>query len=139
MGVGVKVRAVVWYVGEHELLNAFFSTASVRLEPAGWGTRFPHLMNELFEGDLPAEHAAAAAEELEVVRAELREHPPSEVVWDVYDRDRRPPWGDDISPDITDLSNYFVTADGEDLIGKLAEALDFAARKDAPARIVTGV
>lgn len=34
-----------------------------------------------------------------------------------------PPWGTDISPSITDLSNYFVTSDGNDPLTVLGHAL----------------
>jgi hypothetical protein len=56
-------------------------------------------------------------------------------VWDVEDRSKRPPWGDDISPDITDLGNYFVTEDGRDLIDVVAEAIGYAGRSGARLRI----
>ncbi len=36
------------------------------------------------------------------------------------------PWGDDIGSDITDLSNYFVTSEGEDLITIITHAIDKA-------------
>jgi hypothetical protein len=68
--------------------------------------------------------------ELDQIREELRRLPPSDVVWDVEDRDKQPPWGDDISDDITDLGNYFVTEDGRDLFDVLIRRLDSAARRD---------
>jgi len=37
---------------------------------------------------------------------------------------KRPPLGNDISAEITDLSNYFVTSAGRDLIGLVAECLE---------------
>lgn len=39
---------------------------------------------------------------------------------------KQPPWGANISEEITDLSNYFVTSSGEDLIILLKHALDKA-------------
>lgn len=39
---------------------------------------------------------------------------------------KQPPWGNDISEDITDLSNYFVTSDGEDFLTILLHALEKA-------------
>lgn len=39
---------------------------------------------------------------------------------------QQPPWGNDISEDITDLSNYFVTSDGEDFLTILLHALEKA-------------
>ena len=32
------------------ILNSFFSTVFVRLENANWGSRYPILMNELYQG-----------------------------------------------------------------------------------------
>lgn len=34
-----------------------------------------------------------------------------------------PPWGDDISEDIEDLSDYFITSDGKNLIAVFNEAI----------------
>jgi hypothetical protein len=93
-------------------------------------------MNELYYGELAGEHAPGALAELAQVHAELRRLPPSDVVWDVEDRAKQPPWGDDISAEITDLGNYFVTADGRDLIDTAAEAIAYAGRSGAPLRVV---
>lgn len=48
------------------------------------------------------------------------------MIWDIDDRSLTPPWGDNISDDITDLSNYFVTSEGEDFLSVFAAALDKA-------------
>jgi 2,3-bisphosphoglycerate-dependent phosphoglycerate mutase len=135
VSVGLRVRSNVWLVGTSDFFHAFFSTISARLEPDGWGTRFPALMNELYAGELPAEHAPAALAELDQIREELRRLPPSDVVWDVEDRGKQPPWGEDISDEITDLGNYFVTEDGKDLIDVMAEAIAYAARAGAAVRV----
>jgi hypothetical protein len=135
VAVGLSVRGNVWLVGTGDFFHAFFSTISARLEPDGWGTRFPVLMHELYAGELAAGHAPAALAELHQVREELGRLPPSDIVWDVEDRGRQPPWGDDISGEITDLGNYFVTADGQDLIDTAAEAIGYAGRAGAPLRV----
>jgi hypothetical protein len=135
LAVALRVRGHVWPVGTGDFLHAFFSTVSARLETQGWGSRFPVLLKELYSGELAGEHAPAALAELERLREELRRLPPSDVVWDVEDRSKRPPWGDDISPDITDLGNYFVTEDGRDLIDVAAEAIGYAGRSGARLRI----
>jgi hypothetical protein len=129
------VRSNLWLVGTGDFFHAFFSTVGARLEPDGWGSRFPVLQNELYQGELAAEHAPAALAELDQVREELRRLPPSDVVWDVEDRSKQPPWGDDISDEITDLGNYFVTEDGKDLIDTAAEAIAYAGRAGAPLRV----
>ena len=60
------------------------------------------------------------------VRKELKNFPSSDVIWDAEDLSLTPPWGNNISSDIADLSNYFVTSDGRDLISVLNEALEDA-------------
>lgn len=133
MAVGLRVGSNVWPVGTGDFFHSFFSTISVRLEPEGWGTRFPAVMHELYRGRLEGgEPAERALSELEQIRSELAAFPPSEVVWDAEDRSKQPPWGDDISDDITDLSNYFVTEDGRDLFEVLDEAVGYAARSARP-------
>jgi Immunity protein 70 len=127
MGVNLNVANIMWPVGAASFFTSFFSTIVALLEPAGWGTRFPVLMDELYQGELSGDRAAEARKELDTIQHELRAYPPSAVVWDIYDRSKRPPWGDDIADDITDLGNYFVTSDGRDLIRVLGEALEFAA------------
>jgi hypothetical protein len=57
---------------------------------------------------------------------------PGEVVWDAEDRSRRPPWGEDIAPEITSLADYFVTEDGRDLLAVLDEAVRYAVRSRRP-------
>ena len=65
-----------------------------------------------------------ALQELDIIERELKSFSPDKVVWDIEDLSQEPPWGDDISPDITDLSNYFVTSDGENLITIMRHAFE---------------
>lgn len=132
MAVELRAGSVVWPIGSADFFNAFFSTIAATLEPDGWGSRFPAVMKQLYAGEIGGEDAARALAELDQIREELRAHPPSDVVWDYEDRSKRPPWGDDIADTITDLGNYFVTADGKDLFDVLAEALGYAARSEYP-------
>jgi hypothetical protein len=111
-------------VGTPDFFHAFFSTVSGNLEPAGWGSRFPILLRELYKGELGKVRAEHARIELAQIRTEMSSLPPDRVIWDFADRSKRPPWGNDISSDITDLSNYFVTSAGRDLIDVIAECLD---------------
>ncbi|SCY48411.1 Immunity protein 70 [Pseudobutyrivibrio sp. AR14] len=41
--------------------------------------------------------------------------PISNVIWDIDDLNKPVPWGDNISSDITDLSNYFCYERGKGL------------------------
>lgn len=139
MGVVLTAGREAWRVGAGSFFNAFFSTVAARLEPDGWGTRFPLVMRGLFDGEVVPEDVAGARGELAAIREELRAFPPGEVVWDYEDRSARPPWGDDISPEITDLGNYFVTSEGEDLFDVLDAALADAERRGEPLLVEGGL
>lgn len=131
------VKYYIYTIGTADFLHAFFSTVCGRLENEKWGSRFPHLMNELYQGVLPVKHLAAGTEELSQIKQELAQFAPDQVIWDIDDRSLTPPWGDNISDDITDLSNYFVTIEGEDFLSVFAAALDKAQQRNASLKIQT--
>jgi len=124
MGVGLKLRSVTDEIGSPDFFHAFFSTVHHHLEDGEWGCAFPAIMKELYAGELEEDRAAIALEELNTIATRLKELPPDRVVWDIENLDAKPPWGDNISSDITDLSNYFVTSTGRDLIETMREALE---------------
>ena len=119
-----------WFqIGTGDFLHSFFSTVALRLENGLWGSKYPIIMNELYQGELPANKTDLAIDELIQIKEGLRGLSSEQVVWDIEDLSKQPPWGNKISPDITDLSSYFVTSDGEDFIGVLERALKTAAEE----------
>ena len=134
--VGIIVGPRYYEIGSGSFLHSFFSTVCIRLEEGKWGTRFPTLMNGLYEGQLENSDVLEAKKELQIVRDELSDFPPNNVVWDRDDLNARPPWGNNISKDITDLSNYFVTSDGKDLITVMLRA--FADAESSGENIMIG-
>lgn len=135
MAVGFKVSFYWYQIGQGDFLHSFFSTVAYRLEDGKWGSRFPVIMNELYQGKACAEHIATALEELDVITEELRTHAPDRVIWDIEDLSKQPPWGSRISERITDLSNYFVTSDGSDFLTIFLHALEMAQRKNCEIEI----
>lgn len=131
------VKYYIYTIGTADFLHTFFSTVCGRLENGKWGIRFPHLMNELYQGVLPVKHLASGTEELSQIKQELAQFAPDQVIWDIDDRSLTPPWGDNISDDITDLSNYFVTSEGEDFLSVFAAVLDKAQQRNASLKIQT--
>lgn len=126
MSVAFVVGDEYYSVGSGDFLHSFFSTVAYNLENGDWGIKYPYIMNELYRGELEVESVKECLAELEIIRTELKKYLPDKVVWDIDDLSKRPPWGDNISADITDLSNYFVTNDGEDFIEVLKDALEKA-------------
>ena len=124
MAIGFKIDFLWYQVGTPDFLHAFFSTISYNLEGNKWGSKYPILMNELYQGKLKWENASKAVEELKLIREKLKKFSAEYVVWDIEDMSKQPPWGKNISTDITDLSNYFITSDGRDLISVILMALN---------------
>ena len=83
-------------------------------------------MNELYQGKLTNANVPNAKVELNTIESELKKLSPDKVIWDMEDPAKQPPWGKEISNQITDLSNYFVTSDGRDFLMILHKALDAA-------------
>lgn len=124
MAVGFKVDCFWYQVGHGDFLHSFFSTISYHLEPDGWGSKYPFLIEHLYNGKLSYEYVQKAIDEVNEIRRKLAEYKPSEVIWDIEDLKKQPPWGDKISSHITSLANYFVTSDGRDLFEVLLSALE---------------
>lgn len=127
MAVGISVGSITDELGASSFVHSFFSTISVHCEPNGWGSRFPRLMKDLYQGRLAYAYAEQALEELRQAKSALEILPPSAVVWDIENRSAKAPWGDNISPNITSLGNYFVSSTGRDVFGIFEEALQASA------------
>ncbi|WP_289891273.1 immunity 70 family protein [Virgibacillus pantothenticus] len=123
MAVGFRIDFLLYQIGHGDFLHSFFSTISFHLEPEGWGTKYPYLLKKLYQGKLSWKDAPKALEELNTIQKQLKHYGPDKVIWDIEDLSKQPPWKDNISSEITDLSNYFVTSDGRDLIEVLKRAL----------------
>ena len=121
--VGFIVDEDYYEIGSAKFLNCFFSTVAYRLENGIRGSVYPTIMNDVYSGVLGWRKAGDALRELGIIAEKLKSFLPADVVWDIDDLTKRPPWGDNISEDITDLSNYFVTSGGEDLIEVFRNAL----------------
>ena len=62
----------VWLVLlDNWILNFFFSTVFVRLENANWDSRYPILMNELYQGRVSVYHLKNCLLELQSIRIEF--------------------------------------------------------------------
>lgn len=135
MSVGVRVGSIVSEIGASSFFNAFFSTIKGLLEPEGAGTRFPIISGEFYEGHVSANQIDQAIAELKIIKNELSKFPPAAVIWDIDDRSKAPPWGTNISSDITSMGNYFVTSTGRDLLDTLFETFEYAKKKGADVMI----
>ena len=135
MAVGFKVKFYWYQIGRGDFLHSFFSTVAYNLENENWGSRFPIIMNGLYHEKIERGNIDNALEELSIIKKELQAFSPEKVVWDIEDLSKQPSWGNDISKDITDLSNYFVMSDGNDFLTVFFHALEKAKEVSAEIEI----
>ncbi|EOQ26089.1 Imm70 family immunity protein [Bacillus cereus group sp. RP37] len=122
MAVGFSVDIFFYEAGHPDFLHSFFSTISYHTEPEGWGTKYPLLMKDLYFDKLKWQDVPEALKNVEEIRETLSKIPPSEVLWDIEDLTKRPPWGDKIPSKITNLANYH-SIQGKDFLTLLKNAL----------------
>lgn len=121
MGIGLKVGNETYELGTSDFLYAFFSTVRHHLDKRRWWPAYPNILRKLYKGELSAADADPALAELHEIQEKFRAYSPQQVIWDIDDLSKHPPWNNNISPDITNLSNYFVTSHGRDLFEVLDE------------------
>ena len=92
MAVGFKVEFFWYQIGTGDFLHSFFSTIAYNLENKNWGSRFPVIMNELYQGKMSAENVDKAITELEIIKKELKKYPPQKAIWDIDDLSKQSPW-----------------------------------------------
>lgn len=126
MAIGLKVKFNWYQIGEADFLYSFFSTVARNLENNIWGSRFPAFMNDLYLGKVNFDNLKFVENELEIIKEELKKLPVDKLVWNKEDLSKLPPWGTDISPDIKNLSDYFVTSNGNNLFDVFFEAINKA-------------
>ena len=124
--VSFRVGYIMYEIGTASFLHSFFSTVAYRLENNKWGSKFPVIMNELYQGKLSCKNVPIAKEELTQIKKDLMMFSPNKVIWDIEDLSKQPPWGNNISSEISSLGNYFITCDGQDFIEVFNMALDAA-------------
>ncbi|MFT5083923.1 MAG: 2,3-bisphosphoglycerate-dependent phosphoglycerate mutase [Lentisphaeria bacterium] len=125
MTVGLKIGSVFNVIGSGEFLHSFFSTISFHLEPKGWGSRFPELMNELYQGKLDAANAKKALADACAIKKELSSIKPDRVVWEIENLGKMPPWGEYVDESVSDLSNYHITSTDRVVMDVLIECLEY--------------
>jgi len=126
MGIHLRTGHLIYEVGTSDFLISFFDTIEIRLTKGLFGRKYPVVLTDFYGGKVSPEKLVQAENELIDIQKRLKKMKPSKVVWDKNDLSKRPPWGDDISGDITDLSNYFVTSNGNDLFEVIFSAIEMA-------------
>ena len=83
-------------------------------------------MEKLYRGSVDAGELEELEKELSDVEQRLRSIPPDRVIWDIEDLSRQPSWGKEISDDIKNLSDYFITSNGGNIFDMFRDAVSTA-------------
>lgn len=124
MTIAMKQGSVITEIGPGSLLHSLFSTIAVRLEGGKWGSRFPFVLNKLYQGKLAQGDAMTAIAEMTQIRKLLAEVAPSQVVWDIDHLEQAPPWGDSVGGHVKNMANYYVTTTGRNLVDEIIDNLE---------------
>lgn len=125
MAVGLFADPVFYNIGTEDFVHSFFSTIAYRLENNNWGSRFPLLMNKLYnDGGIDYTECTAVKDELLKIKNEFADLLPDKIIWDIDNLSEQPPWQSEIAGRITSLANYFWTSDGKDLFETFEKALN---------------
>jgi hypothetical protein len=126
MAINLFTKHTIFEIGTADFFTSFFDTIEYRLTRGLFGKKYPIVLTEFYKGNLKYENLEKAERELNDIQKRLKKLNPSKVVWDKNDLSKKPPWGNNISSDITDLSNYYVTSNGKDLFEVLFKAINKA-------------
>jgi 2,3-bisphosphoglycerate-dependent phosphoglycerate mutase len=124
MAVGLKTGPIFYTIGTGSFMHSFFSTIAYHLEAQQWGSKFPVLMSQLYSGEIQPEDSKLALDELKIITEGLSELRPDQIIWDIEDLTKQPPWGNNIANAISSMANYFVTSDGKPLLEVFETALE---------------
>lgn len=123
MDIITKSNSKKVHVGTASFLYCFYSTLMCQLNGL---EDYSAVKKFLKSGAVDGEFVKRCANELVTIREALSHLAPDQIIWNMDDRSAAPPWGQDISSEITSLGNYFVTSDGKDLFEELIELLNHA-------------
>lgn len=136
MAVRLKTGSYWYPLGSEGLVHSFFSTVAYHLEENRWGSKYPSIMKELYHGQLH-NNIDHALRELADIKCNMRKYTPDQIVWDINDLTRRPPWEDKRVYHITTLSDNFVSMGGKDLFIIFQDAFHKANEIEAAVTIIT--
>ena len=124
--IGLSVKFLFFSIGDGDFFNSFFYSIHHHLERDSWGDTYPCVFGEFYLGHVAYDRLPILDKELKEIQERLKLFSPSQVVWDIEDSNKNPPWGNELSESITDLSNYYVTSSGKDLFEVLFNAIEEA-------------
>ena len=135
--VGLMIDNYMLPLGTGDLVSSFFYSIAIRLERRYWGSRFPAVMKELYEGQLPYERLEKAAAELKTIRKDMQKLPKEYGVWVYEIRSDPPPREIGENKNAQNLAELFMTSHGEDMLDAFDAAVRGAMRYKVPLKLAS--
>lgn len=123
MSIFLTAKMIGYQIGTPAFFTSFFDTIDVHLTKGLFGKKYPIVLGEFQDGVLRNENLDKAEVELKNIKKRFKKLKPSKIIWDKYDLTKKPPWGSEISDEITSMANYYVTCNGEDLFEIIFKAI----------------
>ena len=114
-------------VGSYDVWNCLYSTIITNLN--NMNSKIALAISFLESGTCLPSNCIETARELNLIRDALSAIPLSYIVYDHTNPTQKAPWINNISPIITSCGNFFLTADGKDLISELNIVLCYCSVK----------
>ena len=123
------------------IVEAFFATVSYRLEPDGWSSRFPVVLNGLYASRFePQKDGDAALLELEIIERELKALSPEGAIASLRNLARLDDAHLTVNRGAANLYEYFVAADGETpILQELRQAVSTARQTGQPIKMSASI
>lgn len=136
MSVRLQVGETFFKVGTPLVLHGFFCSVGYHLEPIGWGSKYPALMHELYEGQLSVKSIEKAQKELTLIREKFRGLCVDEVVFDMEAGPGEGVNSEQLNAKAKNLEEFFLTQDKENFLDLLEKALE-SAKKQGEALVIS--
>ncbi|MDR3050036.1 MAG: immunity 70 family protein [Elusimicrobiota bacterium] len=90
MTIFLKEHFNIYTIGDADFLNSFFSTVYYNLENRKWGSCFPIIMNELYQGKVHNRNVKKCIDEIIAIIKETRKLDINKLIWDFEDLRKLP-------------------------------------------------
>ncbi len=111
-------------IGRSDYWKCFVSTIIYNIPDSL--DKYLEAMNFLKTGKCKHQDGYFIGRQINSIRDELAGFKPENVIYDIEDTTQNPPWSRNLSPVITSCANYFITADGKDLIFEIVGLLQYS-------------
>jgi len=112
------------YLGEKELVKAFFINVAYHLENNEWGSKYPTVMKKFYKGKLEKNELKQMIKELDEINKKFTEIKLEKLMW--FDGDTIIPAPFEETPPQTALKNFFINNQETDIIDAIYYAIYLA-------------